>query len=71
MATARELDIASSERVALRQEKGCLEEDLEAMSQNLKSAQEKLNFLEVSIASNKYETGKASICCTSCLYPEL
>ena len=48
MDTAKKLDIASSERVALWQEKGHLEEHLEALSQNLKSAEDELNVSAVS-----------------------
>ena len=48
MDTAKKLDIASSERAALWQEKGHLEEHLEALSQNLKSAQDELNVSAVS-----------------------
>ena len=48
MDTAKKLDIASSECAALWQEKGHLEEHLEALSQNLKSAQEELNVSAVS-----------------------
>ena len=49
MNTAKKLDIASSERAALWQEKGHLEEHLEALSQKLKLAQDELNVSAVSI----------------------
>lgn len=49
MAAAMERDSASLDRMTLRQEKGHLEEHLEAMSQNLKSTQEKLNLSEVKL----------------------
>ena len=49
MDTAREHDSVSLELVALRKEKGSIEEHLEAMLQDLKTTQEELNVSAVSI----------------------